>query len=165
MSNQIKFKRSLFGVSKKVVVEYIDSISRSIEDKLFKKDSEIIQLKKDIELLNEKNNALLKEIKDFEDEKNKISDIFIRAEETARNTMAEASKNAEQLLADTKIKIDEAYSKLEQEQIKIRADFDMEISKKEAELNNYKNEISYLREKIRVTLNKFDEILANSIKD
>lgn len=165
MSNQIKFKRSLFGISKKPVVEYINSISKSVEDKLFKKDSEIAQLKKDIDLLNEKNAALIKEIQDFEDEKNKISDIFIRAEEAARSTVSEAEKKAEQLLNETKVNIDEAYKKLEQDQARIMAEFSVKVSEKESELNSYKNEISFLREKIKVTLNKFDEILANSIKD
>ena len=46
MSNQIKFKRTLFGVKKKNVVEYINSVSKNIEDKLFKKDSEIAKVKK-----------------------------------------------------------------------------------------------------------------------
>ena len=41
MSEQIKFKRSLFGISKKPVMAYINSVSKSLEDKLFKKDTEI----------------------------------------------------------------------------------------------------------------------------
>ena len=98
MSSQIKFKRSLFGISKKPVVEYIESISKNIDDKLFKKDAEIAQLKKDIEILNMEKNALKKEISDFEEEKKKISDVFLKAEETARNTIEKANQDASNML-------------------------------------------------------------------
>lgn len=164
MSQQIKFKRSLFGISKKPIVEYIESISKNVDDKLFKKDAEITQLKKEIELLNEKNASLLKEINDFEEEKKKISDIFIRAEETAKATVSAAESEAQKLISDAKIKVDETLCNLEREQAQRMAEFNAKIAAKEAELKNYKNEISYLREKIKVTLGKFDEILANSIK-
>ena len=58
----------------------------------------------------------------------------------------------------------DVYEEMEQDQKKRSMEFDAIIADKQAELNNYKNEISFLREKIRVTLNKFDEILANSVK-
>lgn len=164
MSNQIKFKRSLFGIKKKPVVEYIESISKSIDDKLFKKDAEIASLKKDIELLNMEKNALKKEISDFEEEKNKISDVFLRAEETARNTIEQATKDAETMLKEAEDKIKLSYEQMEQDQRNRSLEFDAKIADKQAELNSYKNEITFLREKIRVTLNKFDEILANSTK-
>ena len=164
MSSQIKFKRSLFGISKKPVVEYIESISKNIDDKLFKKDAEIAQLKKDIEILNMEKNALKKEISDFEEEKKKISDVFLKAEETARNTIEKANKEASEMLKKAQEDINLSFEKMRQDQQKESIEFDAKISEKRNELNNYKNEITYLREKIKVTLNKFDEILANSIK-
>lgn len=164
MSSQIKFKRSLFGISKKPVVEYIESLSKNIDDKLFKKDAEIAQLKKDIEILNMEKNALKKEISDFEEEKNKISDVFLKAEETARNTIEKANEEALEILKKAQEDIDLSFEKMRADQHKETLEFDAKISEKRNELNNYKNEITYLREKIKVTLNKFDEILANSIK-
>ena len=163
MSDQIKFKKSLFGISKKPVVEYIDSISRSVDEKLFKKDSEISDLKKMIEELKKEKEALLKEIDDFKEEKNKISEVFLKAEETANITIENAKNEADGLIKNALIKIDEENKKNAQEQSVKKAEFDAEISEKQKELNNYKNEINFLREKITVTLNKFDEILANTV--
>ena len=160
----MKFKRSLFGVKKKAVVEYIDSISQNIDDKLFKKDTEIATLKKDIEILKMEKAALQKEISDFAEEKNKISDVFLRAEETARNTVETANKNAEEIIAKAEQQVKESFEKMEEEQREKTAEFNSKIADKQAELNSYKNEITFLREKMKVTLNKFDEILANSAK-
>lgn len=164
MSNQIKFKRTLFGISKKPVVEYVESISKSVEDKLFKKDSEIAKLKKDIDALNAEKAALQKEINDFEEEKNKISDVFLKAEETAKNTVSEAERKSELIMKDTENKVRESFEKMRQEQQRISAEFDIKINAKQSELNSYKSEINFLREKIKLTLNKFDEILENSTK-
>ena len=113
--------------------------------------------------MNSEKNALLKEIDDFKEEKNKISEVFLKAEETAAITGENAKKEAEALVKDAMIKIDEANKQNEQEQKVKNAEFDAKIAAKQNELNNYKNEITFLREKIKVTLNKFDDILANSI--
>ena len=86
------------------------------------------------------------------DIQNDIADIKSQQSEATRK-MQEAEDN---------IKL--SYEKMEQDQQRISLEFDAKIADKKTELNNYKSEISYLREKIRVTLNKFDEILANSVK-
>lgn len=164
MSSQLKFKRSLFGIKKKQVVEYIESISQNIDDKLFKKDAELATLKKDIEILKMEKAALQKEIDDFGEEKKKISDVFLKAEETAREMIDKATKNAEEILSDAENKVKESFVKMEDEQKQLTSEFNEKITAKKNELNSYKNEITFLREKIRVTLNKFDEILANSSK-
>lgn len=164
MSNQIKFKRALFGVSKKPVVEYINSVSKSLEDKLFKKDSEITGLKKEIENLKNEMAALEKQIADFEEEKSKISEVFMKAEESAKAIVGEANDKAEALKRQAELKASETIANMEKEKERINHEFEVQINAKKTELSSYKSEINYLREKIKLTLNKFDEILENSIK-
>ena len=164
MSNQVKFKRSLFGIKKKPVEEYINSVSRSIEDKLFKKDTEITSLKKDIEVLKAEKARLEKEVADFQEEKGKISEVFLKAEETAKETVAKAEKKAEEIIEEADKKAKETIDMMEKEKERLSKEFEAKINLKKTELSSYKSEINYLREKITLTLNKFDEILKNSIQ-
>ena len=162
MSNQMKFKRSMFGLSKKEVVSYIDSISRSIEDKLFKKDTEISGLKKDIDVLKLEKQALQNEIDAFAEDKKKISDIFLKAEEAANNTVLKAQEEAEEIMKSTKEKIDAAYEKLEADSLAFHTEFEEEKNRLNDELTEYKQKINLLREKIKETLLSFDSALSDN---
>lgn len=164
MSNQMKFKRALFGLKKKSVNEYINSVSKSLEDKLFKKDTEITKLKKEIESLTNIKAGLEKQISDFSEEKSKISEVFMKAEESAEEIINEANMKAEALKRQTELKVRETLENMEKEKEKLNREFEIQINAKKTELSSYKSEINYLREKIRLTLDKFDEILENSIK-
>ena len=53
---------------------------------------------------------------------------------------------------------------MEKEKERLSKEFEAKINLKKTELSSYKTEITYLREKITLTLNKFDEILKNSIQ-
>ena len=153
MSEQIKFKRTLLGIKKKSVMSYINSVSKSLEDKLFKKDTEISSLKKEIEKLTENNEKLEKIIAGFEAEKEKISEAIMKADESAKKIVSEAEEKSKEILIN-----------LEREKDKINSEFESRITAKKAELSSYKSEINYLREKVKLTLNKFDEILENTVK-
>lgn len=164
MSDQIKFKRAFFGIKKKSVMAYINSVSKNLEDKLFKKDTEISSLKKEIEKLTQCNEKLEKQLAVFEEEKEKISEAFMKADESAKKIVDEACQKAETMLKDAEEKSKEILLAMEKEKEKMNIEFESRISAKKTELSSYKTEINYLREKVKLTLNKFDEILENTIK-
>ena len=164
MSEQIKFKRSLFGISKKPVMAYINSVSKSLEDKLFKKDTEISSLKKEVENLNQIKENLEKQIADFEEEKSKISEAFMKADESAKKIVEDANVKAAEMIKEAEEKSKKVLSDMEKEKERLNLEFDAQINAKKSELSGYKTEINYLREKVKLTLNKFDEILENTVK-
>ena len=153
MSNQIKLKRTLFGISKKPVVEYIDSISKNVEDKLFKKDSEIASLKQEIQKLIKEKEALEKEILTFNDEKGKISDVLLKAEESASSMLKEAEEKA-----------NETFEEMQKENDRLCAEYEAKLNEKKSELSSFTSEVNYLREKLQVTLEKLDEIIGTTIE-
>ena len=164
MSDSIKLKKSLFGFGKHSVLQYINSVSKNVDDKLFLKDNEIKKLKNTIEELNLKITSLNQTINDFEEEKKKISDLYIHAEETSANIVKDAEANAAKLLdeANEKIRIEKEKFALEREN-KL-TELSNELEAKKAVISGYKAEIRSLKEKIKITLTSFDDILSDTIK-
>lgn len=159
MSESVNFKRTMFGVSKKNITEYIDKVSKDIDDKLLMKDREIATLKADKEALNGKISELEVKLKEMEAEKEKISAAFVKAEAGAQKIISDAKKEAESLLAITKEDIENQLSEMNREKEIRTAEMNVEISKQKEILNSYKTEITRLRDSIKSIVPKFDEIL------
>lgn len=164
MSDSIKLKKSLFGFGKHSVLEYINSVSKNVDDKLFLKDNEIKKLKKTIEELNSKIDSLNKTIDDFQEEKNKISALYIHAEETSANIIKEAEMNAQKMIDEANSEILSQKEKFEIEKENKISDLNSELEAKKAVISGYKAEIRSLKEKIKITLSSFDDILSDTIK-
>jgi len=174
MSDSAKLKKSLFGFGKESVLDYINTVSKNVDDKLFLKDNEIKKLKKTIEELNQQIAGLQKEISDFQDEKSKLAELYIHAEETSARIKREAEEKAEKLVSETESdiasrreqfenEIETKKSEWERECESKRAELSKEIDSQKAIISGYKAEIRSLKEKIRVTLSSFDDILTNTV--
>ena len=163
MSQSVNFKRTMFGVSKKNITEYIDKVSKDIDDKLLIKDREIATLKAEKEELGGKIKELeekLKEMtKEMEAEKEKISAAFVKAEAGAQKIISDAKKEADSLLAITKEDIENQLNEMNREKEIKTAEMNIEISKQKEILDSYKTEITRLRDSIKSIVPKFDEIL------
>ncbi len=164
MSDSIKLKKSLFGFKKHSVLDYISTVSKNVDDKLFLKDNEIKKHKKAIEELNATIEKLNKEIADFEEEKKKISELYIHAEEMSAKIIKEAEEKAQNLISDANSDIESKKEKFMAEQAEKRIEFDKELDSKKAIISSYKSEVRNLQEKIKITLANFDEILSDTIK-
>ncbi len=164
MSDSMKLKKSLFGFGKHSVLEYINSVSKNVDDKLFLKDNEIKKLKKTIEELNAKIDSLNQTILDFQEEKNKISALYIHAEETSANIIKEAEGNAAKLIENANAEILSEREKFAVERENKLNELNNELEAKKAVISGYKAEIRSLKEKIKITLSSFDDILSDTIK-
>ena len=182
MPDSVKLKKSLFGIKKSSVQEYISGVSQNIDDKLFLKDNEIKKLKKTIETLTGQNEELNKQIEGFKAEKDKLAQMFINAQETAEKIINEAKSKAdgiisdaenksleekdkaERIIADANENVKLAKEQAEAEQLRILREYEKEIEEKKAVVEKCKLEINSLQSKIKLTLKNFDDILSDIIK-
>lgn len=159
MPEQIKFKKGFFGIKEEQVADYVNGVSAAVQDKLYKKDSEIAELKNKIAELELCNKSLKNEIESFKEEKKKISDVFLKAEEKANTIVDEAKEKAKNIIEKSKEENEKLISELNIKLKKKQAEYQIAINKKQSELAAAKNEISGLKEKTNAALRKFNEIL------
>ncbi len=164
MQDTVKLKKALFGFSKTSVLEYITEISKNIDNKLFLKDNEIVKYKKNIEDLEKTIEELKKTISDFDEEKSKISQMYINAEERAEAIIKEADEKSELMLSEARKTIEKEKAAYIVEKAKIKEEAQKEIDATKAVHDELKSEISALQSRIKMTLNKFDSLLSDSIK-
>lgn len=163
MSDSLKLKKSLFGFKKRTVLSYIDTVSKNVDDKMFLKDNEIKKLKKSIEEQNREIERLKKEINDFKDEKNKISEMYIHAEETAAKIIKDAEFKSTELLNETKNEVEKQKQDFEADKAHQIILLENELSAKKSQISACKNEVKCLQDKIKITLKNFDNILDDFI--
>lgn len=163
MSDSLKLKKSLFGFKKRSVLSYIDMVSKNVDDKLFMKDNEIKKLKKNIEDLKEQIKSLNGEIDSFKEEKNKLSQMYIHAEETSDKIIKEAEQKAEQMISDADSEILRKNEEFNSEHEKKKSEYALELENKKAQITACKSEIKCLQDKIKITLDNFEKILSDVV--
>ena len=81
MAGQKRFGTSLFGFKKKDVNNYIEKILQEFDRRLKEKDDEADSLKAKNMELSSKYEDLAKKAKQIDDNREKIADVLIKAEE------------------------------------------------------------------------------------
>ena len=103
-----EFKKSMFGLDKKAVFSYLDTLSRDLENKLRIKDDEIRKLKKDISDTKLLLDASEAEFNDFKEHSKNEAEAFMKSsqeelrleKESARKTYDELWDKYNSLLAE-----------------------------------------------------------------
>lgn len=134
MAGEKRFGTALFlGFKKLDVNSYIEKMLREFDDKLKDKDNEIDQLKNQTRDLKQKYEDALKHFNEVSDDRAKIGDVLIKAQE-----------KAELMLQEAKLKADEEKKKL-----------DEVIEQEKKKLTDIKGEVKLLKEVITNTLHKY----------
>lgn len=98
MAGERRFRSALFGFNKVDVNSYIEKLLKEFEERLRRKDDEITILRahtRDLKMRLE-NGVSSKPAPVHNDEKSKIADVLIRAQENAELIINEAKGKAEQ---------------------------------------------------------------------
>lgn len=139
MSGEKRFGTSLFGFKKKDVNSYIQKMLHDFNFKIKEKDEEIAVLKNQNKELKEKYEECLKKTEQINEDKNKIADALIIAEEKANLIIEEAKKQAEEEKRSIEEMIEKEKEKLVElkNQIKLlRTEFVTALKKYEQQLND-----------------------------
>lgn len=137
MSGKRRFRLSIRGFNKEDVNKYIESVIDDFERKLKEKDDEISALREENSQLRMKYEELLKKEQQINEERARIADVLIKAEEKAQMIIKEAEERAN----EERLKIEEI------------------IEKEKEKLVDIKEEIRALRKGITFTLKKYNEQL------
>lgn len=139
MAGEKRFGTSLFGFKKQDVNSYIEKMLREFDEKLKEKDEEISMLKNQNKEIRAKYEEYIKNAERLNEDRNKIADVLIRAQEKAKVMIDEAKMQA----LEEKKKIEEM---IEQEKEKL-----VEI----------KEQIKILKSEVVNTLKKYEEQLTD----
>ena len=91
MPGEKRFRTSFMGGFKKVDVNsYIEKILREFDDKLKEKDDEIVSLKNQSKDIRVKYEELTKKADQINDDRSKIADVLIKAQEKAELMLEDA---------------------------------------------------------------------------
>lgn len=94
MPGEKRFGTSLFGFKKSDVNSYIEKMLKEFDDKLKEKDSEIAAVKSQSREIKAKYEELAKMSEQINDDRIKIADVLIKAQEKAHLIIEEAQNQA-----------------------------------------------------------------------
>lgn len=143
MSGEKRFGTSLFGFKKADVNSYIEKILKEFDDKLKEKDDEISDLKRQCKENFTKYEDSMKKVQIIEEEKNKIADALIKAQEKAELIIDEAKNTA----LEEKKKLDDM------------------IEEEKEKLVDIKEELKVLKSEVVSTLKKYEVQLNNLVEE
>ncbi|MFO7637644.1 MAG: DivIVA domain-containing protein [Clostridia bacterium] len=138
-----RFKTSLFGYKKKEVKNYLDGLLKEIQEKTDQKDEEILQLNGKLKDLSLHYQEIKKKEDGILEEKEKISQAFIKANQASSEIIESAKKSAKQEVEEL-----EAYAERERERIV-----------------DLKKELKYLRESARNILVRYEDSIVKLTAD
>jgi len=137
MPGEKRFRTSLFGFKKSDVNSYIEKILKEFDDKLKEKDDEINTLKSQSKDVKTKYEELLKKAEEINENRAKIANVLIRAQE-----------KAELMLEDARVQAIDEKKKLEQT-----------IEQEKEKLVDIKEELKSLKQEAVNTLKKYESQL------
>lgn len=143
MAGEKRFGTSLFGFKKSDVNSYIEKMLREFDDKLKEKDDEIASLKNQNRDNKMKYEDLLKKADQINEDRARIADVLIKAQEKAHLMLEDARVEA----LEEKRKIEEI---IEQEKEK---------------LVDIKEELKGLKAEVVATLKKYEVQLSGIINE
>lgn len=94
MAGEKRFSTSLFGFGKSGVNSYIEKMLKEFDDKLKEKDNEIITLKNQYKDLRSRFEELSKRSEQINDDRSRIADVLIKAQEKAELIISDAKSKA-----------------------------------------------------------------------
>lgn len=143
MAGEKRFRTSLFGFKKSDVNTYMEKMLGEFDEKLKEKDDEILSLKNQLKETKLRFDGLSKKAEQINEDRAKIADVLIKAQEKAeimledaRNQAIEEKKSIERLVEEEKEKLVDA-----------------------------KEELKALRVEVLDTLHKFEERLGELVND
>lgn len=137
MAGEKRFGTALFGFKQSDVNSYIEKILREFDDKLKEKENEILEIKNQSRELRIKYEDIARKSEYFNEDRSKIADVLIKAQEKAELILEDARKQA-----------DDERRRLSQ----------MTEQEKE-KLVDMKEEIKSLKKEISTTLKKYESDL------
>ncbi|MDQ2087400.1 hypothetical protein RBH29_13290 [Herbivorax sp. ANBcel31] len=142
MAGEKRFGTALFGFKQSDVNSYIEKILREFDDKLKEKEEEIVELKNQCRELRIKYEDIARKSGQANEDRSKIADVLIKAQEKAELILEDAQKQAN----EERKKLSE---KTEQEKEK---------------LVDMKEEIKFLKKEISATLKKYESDLDSVVE-
>lgn len=144
MPGEKRFRTMFLGGFKKADVNtYIEKILREFDDKLKEKDDEISVLKNQNKDLKTKFEELFKKADQVNEDRAKIADVLIKAQEKAQLMLEDAKLEA----LDEKKKLEEV------------------IEQEKERLVDIKHELKFLKSEVVNTLKKYETQLGTIIRD
>lgn len=144
MPGEKRFRTSFMGGFKKVDVNsYIEKILREFDDKLKEKDDEIVSLKNQSKDIRSKYEEFAKKADQINDDRTKIADVLIKAQE-----------KAELMLEDARVEALEEKKKLEDV-----------IEQEKERLVDIRQEMKNLKSEVVNTLKKYETQLGTFISE
>lgn len=134
MSGEKRFRSSFLGFKKTDVNEYIEKMLKDFEGELKVKDDELLSLKSQFRDVKSKHDELAQKAEQINEDRTKIADVLIKAQE-----------KADLMLADAKVQALEEKRKLE---------YILESEKEK--LVDIKQEIKGLKSEVVSTLKKYE---------
>lgn len=134
MPGEKRFRNSLFGFNKVDVNTYIEKILREFDDKLKEKDDELSALKNQNKELKQKYEDIYKKSDQINEDRAKIANVLIKAQEQAQT-----------MLEDAKIEALDEKKKLE-----------VTIEQEKEKLVDVRQELKSLKSEVVNTLKKYE---------
>lgn len=108
------FGKGLFGYKKKDVMQYIENLTAEYENKLAEKEEDIKEVKRQNQTLAAENADLFRKVKEYEAEREHISNAVISAEIRAAKVLEEAKKEADNLLAQKNLELQNTQAEIDE---------------------------------------------------
>ncbi|ACL76552.1 DivIVA domain-containing protein [Ruminiclostridium cellulolyticum] len=143
MSGEKIFSTSLFGYNKSDVNSYLEKINKEYGDKLKNKEREIIEIKAQYRDLKNKYDEISTNLAEIKENRERVANALITAQEQAKNIIEEAKKKA----------IDE------------KKTLEQQVEKEKEKLVDIKQELKILKVEVVDTLKKYEGQLSNFIKE
>ena len=164
MSTSLNLKKTLFGLKPSEVQAYLQSVSKEIEEKISYKIEEIEKLKKQNEQYSDQIKALQFKVDKAAQEKERIAEAFLKAENSANEIMHSAQQDAEKMVSEARGKANQIISEAEKKVAEYQVEMDRKFKRQQMELEAQKREILVMRENITRTLEKFDDTLGKIVE-
>ena len=129
--------KGFFGLNRKEVETYIADLKKGYEEELSRQNEALQSMKSENLKLNERLNQFLSEKREIEVEKQNISDVLFKAQEQAK-----------QIVADAQSKADEE-----------RQELDALLEEEKEKLLDAKLELAMLKQKAKEVMMKFSDEL------
>ncbi|MCX7842595.1 MAG: hypothetical protein N2489_05925 [Clostridia bacterium] len=143
MSGEKRFRTSFFGFKKSDVNTYIEKMLREFDDKLKEKDDDIASLKNQQRELRIKYEDLAKKTDQINEDRAKIADVLIKAQE-----------KGQLIIEDARMQAIEEKKKLEEM-----------IEQEKEKLVDIKQELKVLKAEVVNTLRKYEEQLSGIVEE
>lgn len=143
MPGEKRFGTSMFGFRKSDVNSYMEKILGEFDNRLKEKDDELASLKSQNRDVKAKYEDMLKKADQISEDRAKIGNVLIKAQE-----------KAEQLIEDARQEALEEKKKLEEA-----------IEAERENLVDLKREVRSLKEELRNVLKRYDDQLGDLVKD